>query len=80
MCHWADGDRAIDCSRGTEEVVKYVEIVPEAGTFLVFPGWLPHAVQQQQEGVRVSVAANFDLPYAPDPDLPWAFQIPHGLH
>lgn len=53
--------------------LKYVALVPEAGSVIVFPGWLPHAVGRSDGSTaRVSVAANFDLPYCPEPIArPW---------
>jgi len=54
-------------------IVRYVTIKPEAGSVVVFPGWLPHAVGRSDgASVRVSVAANFDLPYYAEPvKRPW---------
>ena len=48
--------------------VEYAEIVPTAGSLLVFPAWLSHSVAPIRDGtgssceeLRVSVAANFDF-------------------
>ena len=58
---------------------KYAAITPEAGTVIVFPGWLPHAVPPHlPKEPRVSAAANFNLPYCPNPEYPWLFHIPVG--
>ena len=70
---------SLDAQRLVE--TKYAAITPEAGTVIVFPGWLPHAVPPHKpEEPRVSAAANFNLPYCPNPEYPWLFHIPVGCN
>eukprot|EP00441_Pelagodinium_beii_P036305 CAMPEP_0197641592 /NCGR_PEP_ID=MMETSP1338-20131121/15518_1 /TAXON_ID=43686 ORGANISM="Pelagodinium beii, Strain RCC1491" /NCGR_SAMPLE_ID=MMETSP1338 /ASSEMBLY_ACC=CAM_ASM_000754 /LENGTH=206 /DNA_ID=CAMNT_0043214607 /DNA_START=679 /DNA_END=1296 /DNA_ORIENTATION=- len=45
---------------GTTGVVHYADILPEPGTLIVFPGWIPHCVAPHfGHTARVSVAGNW---------------------
>lgn len=51
------------CSSTQLGVVEYVEVHPEPGVLMVFPGWLPHSVTPHfNSEPRISFASNWDLP------------------